>query len=339
MMVYLGIILAFVFIGVVFYLAQMVVMQLEQKADEDVLRAKDSYQKIIDQKMKTLAERNKLEREAAQIFTLYEMTKDITRHFNEDEAFDIFKRKLKESIAIEDCRMVEDMPSTDEMPQGYAAFPLKSKDKKLGFLLYKGVSDRDKDKFVILAHQFALAYLRIKLYHDVETMAITDALTGVYTRRYFMERFEEEKERSKMRKAKMSFLLVDADHFKAVNDAHGHLAGDEVLRQIASVLKESVREIDIVGRYGGEEFCVVLPDTDAEGALLVAERIRKSMEGKKIKAYDAALRITLSIGLCTYPTDGKSAEELIDKADWALYRAKSAGRNCVIAFGEYNKSS
>lgn len=337
-MVYLGIILTFVFIGVVFYLAQMVVMQLEQKADEDVLRTKDTYQKIIDQKAKTVAEKNKLERDAAQIFTLYDMTKEITRHFNEEEAFNIFKRKLKENIAIDDCRMADDIAGKADVPEGYTSFALKSKEKKLGYLLYKGVSDRDKDKFTILAHQFALAYLRIKLYKEIETLAITDALTGVYTRRYFLERFEEELKRSKLRKSKMAFLLVDADHFKKVNDTYGHLTGDEVLRQIAAVLKESVREIDIVGRYGGEEFCVVLPDTDAKGVVFVAERIRKTVGGKKIRAYDAVLHITISIGIAVFPTDGETAEELIDKSDWALYRAKSAGRNCIIAFGEYNKT-
>lgn len=336
MTVYLIIILALVFIGVVFYLAQMVVMQLEQKADEDVLRSKETYQKIIEQKTKTLVEKSRLERDAAQIFTLYDMTKGITRHFNEDEAFDILKRKLKESIAIEECRMVDVL---SDVPEGFTAFPLKSKEKKLGFLLYKGVADKDKEKFAILAHQFALAFQRIKLYQEIETLAITDALTGAYTRRYFLERFDEEIKRSKARKTQVSFLLVDADYFKKVNDQYGHLAGDEVLRQIAAILKDSVREIDIVGRYGGEEFCVVLPDTDAAGAALVAERIRATVAHQKIKAYDAQLTMTISIGISAFPSDGKATEELIDKADWALYRAKSSGRNCIIVFGEYNKKT
>ena len=98
-----------------------------------------------------------------------------------------------------------------------------------------------------------------------------------------------------------------------------------------------MREIDIVGRFGGEEFCVVLPDTELEGARVVAERIRKSAEKRSIKAYDSTLRVTLSIGLAVFPTDGKLLEELMDKADWALYRAKSQGRNCVVAFGLYKE--
>ena len=162
-------------------------------------------------------------------------------------------------------------------------------------------------------------------------------MTGVYTRRYFIERFDEEIKRGALRKSNLAFLMIDADHFKAVNDQHGHLAGDQVLKEISNIIQENVRGIDIVGRFGGEEFCVVLPDTVPAGASVVAERIRKSAEKRVIKAYDSTLHITLSIGVAIYPSDGKQLEELMDKADWALYRAKSQGRNCVIAFGSYQK--
>jgi len=329
-----------VFVGVVFYLAQLVVLGLEQRADEDVLGAKDVFGKIIDQKANAQAQKTKLEREAMQIFTLYDMTKEITRHSNEQDAFNIFFRKLKENVIIEDCQLVADISEGFKegvLPSEYAAFVLKSKEKKLGVLLYKGLDPKDKEKFAILAHQFALALRRLKLYKDIETLAITDGLTGVYTRRYFIERFEEEIKRSAVRQCALAFLMVDADHFKMVNDQHGHLAGDKVLKEIANIIQENVREIDIVGRFGGEEFCVVLPDTDLEGSRVVAERIRKSAEKRLIKAYDSTLRVTLSIGLAIYPSDGKLLEELMDKADWALYRAKSQGRNCVVAFGLYHK--
>ncbi len=336
-MFYILIILAVVFVAVVFYLAQVVVMQLEQKSDEEVLRSKQTYQDIIDQKSKAVAAKIKLEKETAQIFTLYEMTKEITRHFDEGEAFNIFKKKLKENLSIDDCRIAESLGREDELPAGYSVFVLKSKEKDLGFLLYKGVADKDKEKFVILANQFALAFRRIKLYKEIEKMAITDALTNVYTRRYFLERFEEEIKRAAARKTRISFLMLDVDHFKKINDQYGHITGDEVLKQVGIVLKESIREIDIAGRFGGEEFCMVLPDTDAPGAILVAERIRRAVEQRMIKAYDAVVRITISIGVASFPSDGKIVEELIDKADWSLYRAKSQGRNCTVAFGMYNK--
>ena len=339
-MITILIIATIVFVGVVFYLAQLVVLGLEQRADEDVLGAKDAFRKIIEQKDKTQAQKAKLEREAMQIFTLYDMTKEITRHFNEQDAFKIFYKKLKENVSLEDCQFVQD---ADEGFKGgiisgeYAVFVLKSKEKKLGALLYKGLEPKDREKFAILAHQFALALRRLKLYKDIAALAITDGLTGVYTRRYFNERFNEEIKRSALRHCSLAFLMVDADHFKTVNDQHGHLAGDQVLKEIANIIQENVREIDIVGRFGGEEFCVVLAETDLGGARVVAERIRKSAEKRIIKAYDSTLHVTLSIGLAIYPSDGKLLEELIDKADWALYRAKSQGRNCVVAFGLYQK--
>jgi len=339
-MIFCLIILTAVFVGVVFYLAKLVVLGLEQRADEDVLGAKDVFRKIIEQKDKAQGEKAKLEREAIQIFTLYDMTKEITRHFNEQDAFKIFFRKLKENVIIEDCQLAQDLGEVFKggvLPNDYSVFVLKSKEKKLGVLLYKGLDPKDKEKFAILAHQFALALRRLKLYKDIETLAITDSLTGVYTRRYFIERFDEEIKRSASRKSTLSFLMIDADHFKMINDQHGHLTGDLVLKEISNIIEENVREIDIVGRFGGEEFCVVLPDTDMEGARVVAERIRKSSAERLIKAYDSSLRVTLSIGLSIYPTDGKLLEELMDKADWALYRAKSQGRNCVIAFGQYQK--
>ena len=339
-MIYILMIATIVFVAAVFYLAQLVVLGLEQHADESVLGAKDAFGKIIEQKDRAQAEKAKLEREALQIFTLYEMTKEITRHSDEQEAFNIFQKKLRENVVIDDCQFAHDIAENFKgglLPSEYAVFILKSKEKKLGVLLYKGLDPKDKEKFAILAHQFALALRRLKLLKDIETLAITDSLTKVYTRRYFIERFEEEIKRSQLRHSNLSFLMIDADHFKMINDQHGHLAGDAVLKEIALIIQENVREIDIVGRFGGEEFCVVLPDTALDGSRLVAERIRKSTEKRLIKAYDSSIRVTMSIGIAVYPSDGKLVEELMDKADWALYRAKSQGRNCVVAFGLYQK--
>ena len=175
-MMYIYIVLTIVFVGVVFYLAQLVVLGLEQRADEDVLGAKDVFGKIIEQKDKAQAEKAKLEREATQIFTLYDMTKEITQHSDEQEAFNIFRRKLKENVAIEDCQLVGDInegPAKGSdfkggfLPNEYTSFILKSKEKKLGVLLYKGLDPKDREKFAILAHQFALALRRLKLYKDI----------------------------------------------------------------------------------------------------------------------------------------------------------------------------
>jgi diguanylate cyclase (GGDEF)-like protein len=341
-MLILLIILMLFFIALMFYLVKVVVFQLEQRADEDILKSKQTFQNIIEQKDKAYAEKARLEREAAQIFTLYEMTKSISSHFKESEAFEIFKQKLRENVTIEDCQLVSDLgvggvPNEKVVPNDYSIFALRSKEESLGFLIYKGLPAKDKDKFGILAHQFALALKRIKLYKELERMAVTDSLTNVYTRRYFLERFEEEIKRALAKKIKLSFLMLDVDHFKMVNDQYGHLTGDQVLKEVGAIIKENIREIDIAGRYGGEEFCVVLPETDLEGAHMVADRIRRVTEQRLIKAYDTSIRITISIGISAYPAHGKIVEELIDKADWSLYRAKAQGRNCVVAFGQYQQ--
>ena len=156
-------------------------------------------------------------------------------------------------------------------------------------MVIKGLKESDYENTMILSHQFALSLKRVKLYEEIERIAITDSLTKVHTRRYLLDRLQEELERSKKHKIKMSFLMIDVDYFKKFNDEYGHLTGDQILRSIGGIIRESIREIDIAGRYGGEEFCIVLPDTDKEGALLAGERIRSSIAKDSIKAYEEAI--------------------------------------------------
>jgi diguanylate cyclase (GGDEF)-like protein len=146
-----------------------------------------------------------------------------------------------------------------------------------------------------------------------------------------MGRLEEEVDRARRLGLTFSVGMIDVDHFKECNDKHGHLVGDAVLKKIAEKLKNSVREVDMIARYGGEEFCVVLPDTPKDLAMSVAERLRKAVELKEIKAFDESVRTTVSVGVATYPEDGDNVEFLIEKADTALYKAKRGGRNKVCA--------
>src|SRR3989338_6130039 len=185
---------------------------------------------------------------------------------------------------------------------------------------------------MILGQQFSLVLRRIRLYQQIEKLAITDSLTEMHTRRHIMERFEEELKRASMRNIQLSFLMIDVDHFKRINDEHGHLTGDQILREIAHLIRENVREIDIIARFGGEEFCVILPDTDSPGARYVAQRIREAVENKQITAYDTVVKTTVSIGMATFAKDGTTTSELVDKADKALYQAKQNGRNRVCTF-------
>ncbi len=216
----------------------------------------------------------------------------------------------------------------------FAAIPLLSENKFVGILTIDNLSKVDFDRFLIVAMQFALEIKKVLLYETVEALAITDGLTGLYTRRYFFERFDEELQRSKRHGFKFSFLMIDIDDFKRCNDTYGHLVGDAVLKETAHIAKGSTREIDLMARYGGEEFSLILPETDGAGAMLVAERIRKKIEESIFKAYDEKLKMTVSIGLAVYPDNSQEVFDLVEKADKALYAAKSSGKNIVCEYKE-----
>ncbi len=174
---------------------------------------------------------------------------------------------------------------------------------------------------------------RAFLYQRIQELAITDGLTQVFSRRYFLERFREELVRSEKFNYSFSCLMIDIDHFKDYNDRYGHLVGDAILREVSKTIKENIRQIDLMGRYGGEEFSLILTETDKEKAELAAERIRQAIENKRIRVYNEDLKATVSIGVSTFPIDAKDMEQLIDKADLALYQAKEAGRNKVCVYG------
>lgn len=168
----------------------------------------------------------------------------------------------------------------------------------------------------------------------LEVLALTDPLTQTHNRRALVERLTAEMERARRYSLHLSLLMVDLDHFKAVNDSYGHVVGDEVLRGVSATLQREARAVDVVARYGGEEFVVVLPETTAEGAVALAERIRERVCGTPpIPGGEYGwLRVTVSIGVATVPSPRVDApEELVAMADEALYRAKAQGRNRVCA--------
>ncbi len=165
----------------------------------------------------------------------------------------------------------------------------------------------------------------------LEALAHTDPLTQLLNRRALTLRLVAEIERVRRYNAPLSVLMLDVDHFKLVNDTHGHLAGDQVLEEIALVLQRAARSVDTVARYGGEEFAIVLPETGAQGAFAFSERLRLKIEGHAFSIGKAqSLHLTASIGIATFPgSHAESAEDLLDCADKALYRAKQDGRNLV----------
>jgi diguanylate cyclase (GGDEF)-like protein/PAS domain S-box-containing protein len=166
----------------------------------------------------------------------------------------------------------------------------------------------------------------------LEKLAMTDHLTSLYNRRYFMQRGAEEFKRSRRTNHPLSLLMLDIDHFKRVNDTHGHEAGDMTLQQVAAALKSSLRETDILGRLGGEEFAVLLPNTLSKEAGLLAERIRHAVERMPFEIPGATLTITISIGVAMQAGEMSGIDDMLRNADMAMYNAKHRGGNCVIRY-------
>lgn len=165
----------------------------------------------------------------------------------------------------------------------------------------------------------------------LETLSVTDVLTGLANRRRLMTRLEEEVARARRYKTPLSVVMIDLDHFKQVNDVHGHAMGDEVLRNIGAMLKAGVRTTDLAARYGGEELTLVLPHTDIPAATMVAENLREKFAAFEHRLDGITLKKTVSMGVAARDGQGEvpSAEDLLKHADEALYRAKQNGRNRV----------
>ncbi|HJR19780.1 MAG TPA: GGDEF domain-containing protein [Actinomycetota bacterium] len=200
---------------------------------------------------------------------------------------------------------------------------------------------REIEALSSLAHHAILALTNARLHEEVRDMAIRDPLTGLLNHGEFQRQLAAEAGRlerfSSLRTSghRLSLLLIDIDRFKMLNDRYGHPAGDAVLRDVANAINDAVRSFDVVARYGGEEFAVILPETDEEGALQVAERVREAVRStvSPPKA-GPRRRVTVSIGSATAPADGSNPAELIASSDDALYRAKDTGRNRVTAASE-----
>lgn len=171
--------------------------------------------------------------------------------------------------------------------------------------------------------QAAIAIENAYLYEKLRQLSVTDDLTGTYNYRYFRENLELEMARSKRWKRSLSLIMIDIDDFKKYNDFFGHQQGDLVLRAVARTFREGVRVSDVVARYGGEEFAVILPETDREGGLAIAEKLRQAVERQDF----SHARVTISTGVASYPSDGQSPKTLVAAADAALYAAKRLGKN------------
>ena len=174
---------------------------------------------------------------------------------------------------------------------------------------------------------------------ELEQLAITDFLTGLNNRRYFIQRGIDEVKRAKRNGEPLALLMLDIDEFKKVNDIFGHQAGDAALQQVSLVMRSSLREIDVLGRYGGEEFAVLLPNTSLEDALILAERVRHSIENISFEKISGVLIITISGGVAAFTDKISNIDDLLRNADMALYHAKETGRNRIMKYQKLSNDS
>jgi diguanylate cyclase (GGDEF)-like protein len=180
-----------------------------------------------------------------------------------------------------------------------------------------------------LAAQASIALENAQLHRIVQRQAVTDELTGLANRRRFMDALATEIDRTERLGGGLAVLISDLDDFKVINDSYGHQSGDEVLRVFARVLSDHVREVDTVARLGGEEFALILPETDADGVAALGERLREALGRARVRLDGADIEITASFGAAEHLA-GESADDLLSRADVALYRAKAGGKDKVV---------
>jgi len=201
-----------------------------------------------------------------------------------------------------------------------------------GLAVIKGIelTEDDLHLFRELTEYLGVAVKNLLLYQRTEALALTDELTGLYNFRFLKAALSREMERAGRYGQVFSIIMCDVDHLKRYNDIHGHLGGSELLRQLAAIVSKSSRAIDLVAKYGGDEFMVILPQTRLEGALTMANRIRAAVAETAFPHCKPG-EMTISVGVASFPQHGDQVETLVGAADSALFKAKRQSRNCVIA--------
>ena len=242
---------------------------------------------------------------------------------------------LVERVILNEDRLTEEGLEKEAEPI-YIHIPLTAHKTVIGVLLVAGPPTpafrRDAPGILnLVSNELTMILDNARLYEGTKRMAITDGLTRIYNHRFFQELFEKEFKRAVRYGSVFSLIMLDIDFFKRINDSYGHLYGDEILKEMAMLIKGCLRTTDILARYGGEEFAILLPETHLEEAVQTAERIRMAVENYDFpESQGEAVKVTVSQGVTAFPSKGiEQRSDIVAKADEALYEAKEEGRNCV----------
>ncbi len=240
-----------------------------------------------------------------------------------------------ELITVLDEEMIKDAVDVNEPQISYFVVPIKYSDNLGGVIILahgdaNKIHSKEEGFFRTVIKEGYVLIQNAWLYRKIRNLAITDSLTGIYNRGFFYTSLCKEFARSTRFNLPLTFLLLDIDFFKKVNDTYGHLQGDDVLRKVAKILKKNIRTYDVLGRYGGEEFSILMPEAKIGDGCNLAERIRHEIATLNFGTESKALKCSISIGVSSCPDDEiKTMEDLVRKADNALYKAKAEGRNRV----------
>ncbi len=242
---------------------------------------------------------------------------------------------MGEPVSINDIQTRDDYTPLSDDARSVMLVPLVSHGSTNGVMVAEsgevgGFKSKHVQMISVVARSAALALENAELHKRTEELTLIDELTETYNYRFFVQKLEEEKRRALRYDLPLSLIMVDIDFFKKLNDTYGHETGNVVLRKLSSIIKKCIRDVDFFVRYGGEEFAVILPQTASDEAVAIGERIREQVESASFDIGPAGfVHITVSVGVSSFPENGKSHEELVSAADQALYLAKGEGRNLV----------
>jgi len=240
-------------------------------------------------------------------------------YLDNDYSFEVKAPLNKQSALIRSILCVPLLRGSERI----GAIELLNKEDRVGF------AHDDAELVELLGHPLAVALRNVSMFENSERLTVTDDLTKLYNYRYLMQYLDAEVKRCLRYKKKVSLLFIDIDGFKRINDRFGHVVGSQALSEMGQVFRKILRETDIVGRYGGDEFVIVLPETPLNGAMVIAERIRQKVENYEFVAQNITIRLTVSLGVANCPKHTLTAEGLIKKADAAMYRAKELSKNTI----------